>query len=130
MKNALSAGVLYFAIVFAAGFALGAMRIFAIAPRVGELGAVAIELPLILAISWFACARLIRRFNVAQQGAPRLLMGALAFTLLMTAEFLLSSIGFGRSLAEQVEALWTPAGAIGLAGQIAFAIFPLLQLRR
>ena len=38
--------------VFAAAFALGALRVGLIAPQVGPLLAVALELPLVLALSW------------------------------------------------------------------------------
>ncbi len=45
----------------------------------------------------------------------------------MLAEALLASLIFGRSISEQGEAWMTIAGALGLGGQIAFALFPLLQ---
>jgi hypothetical protein len=36
----------------------------------------------------------------------------------------------GRSLVDQVAAYGSPAGAIGLAAQMIFAIFPVIQDRR
>ena len=128
--SAVAAGAAYFAIVFAAGFALGAVRTLFLAPTTGETVAVALELPLMLAISWLACRSVIRRFAVPDAPAPRLLMGGGAFALLIIAEILLATLIFGKSLEEQGEAWTNAAGALGFAGQIAFAVFPLLQRSR
>lgn len=128
--SAVAAGAAYFAIVFAAGFALGAVRTLFLAPMTGETIAVALELPLMLAISWLACRAEIRRFAVPDARAPRLLMGGSAFALLIIAETLLATLLFDRSLSEIGEAWTTAAGALGLGGQIAFAVFPLLQRAR
>jgi hypothetical protein len=57
-------------------------------------------------------------------------MGAIAFALLMSAEIGLSVVLFHRPLGEFFAALTSPAGSIGLAGQLAFAAFPVLQLQR
>ena len=54
MQSALKAGIFYFATVFAVGFALGTIRVLTIVPRVGEMVAIVIEVPFILAISWLA----------------------------------------------------------------------------
>jgi hypothetical protein len=54
-------------------------------------------------------------------------MGAAGFALLMGAEIALSFLAFGRTLAEHLAAYRTPAGTIGLAAQLAFAIFPLIR---
>lgn len=129
MKNALAAGALYFVVAFGAGFVLGTIRVFALAPRIGEIAAVAIELPLMLTISWIACGRLIRAFAVPEAAAARALMGTVAFMLLIGAELALGVAAFGRTFAEQIAAWKSPAGALGIAGQIAFALFPLAMRR-
>ncbi len=126
---ALRAGLAYAALVFAAGFALGAIRVMLLTPAAGELAAVALELPLILALSWLACGALLRRITVAPRTGPRLLMGAAALTALLAAEAALSALAFGRGLAEWSASLARPAGTLGLAGQGAFALFPWLRLR-
>lgn len=46
------AGLAYFTLVFAAGFALGTARVLVLLPGVGETTAVLLELPLILTVSW------------------------------------------------------------------------------
>jgi hypothetical protein len=128
MRNALKAGFFYFSIVFAAGFLLGTLRVLVLVPAVGETQAVLVETPVILALSWFVSASLVIRCRVAAKIGPRLVMGAAAFTLLMLAEAGLSILAFGRSLAEHLASFGTSAGTIGLLGQIAYALFPALQL--
>ena len=130
MPPVISAAALYFAIVFAAGFGLGTLRVFVIAPALGEGAAVALELPVMLALSWLACRQVLLRIPVAPSPAPRLAMGGLAFALLMAAELVLSVAAFGRTVADHIAAYQTAPALLGLAGQIAFALFPLTQARR
>src|SRR5262249_20626666 len=108
------------------GFALGTIRVLMIAPRLGELPAVLLEAPVMLILSWLACGASIRAFGVRGRG-PGLVMGAAAFGLLMCAGFARSLLAFDRSRAEIVGAFAAPAGAIGLASQVAFGLFPLLR---
>ena len=124
------AGIQYFVMVFTAGFVLGTVRTMAVAPRTGEFGAVLLELPIMLAVSWWICAWLIRRHGVAGRWPARAAMGGVAFTLLMLAEWALALGPLSRSAADQWSHYATAAGALGLAGQLLFAAFPLLQLYR
>jgi hypothetical protein len=125
MANALAAGFRYFLIVFAIGFALGTVRTLLLAPRIGDLAAVALELPAMLAAAWWVCGKLVRRLPDGL--APRVLMGGTAFILLMVAELAMSIWLFGRSPAAYATGLATSAGVLGLAGQIAFALLPLIH---
>ncbi|WP_133162197.1 hypothetical protein [Hyphococcus luteus] len=125
--SALKAGLVYFLSVFAVGFMLGTIRVLLIEPHLGALGAVLLETPFILAASWLFCRCWIGRFNVPSALVSRLGMGAIAFALLIAAEILLGLYGFGRSLADQIAAWRSPPGALGLAGQILFGLFPLVQ---
>jgi hypothetical protein len=84
----LAPALAYFAPVFAAAFAFGALRVMLIAPAVGAFAAVAIEVPLILALSWLIAGRVLRRWPMAPGAA--LGTGALAFLILMLAEFALA----------------------------------------
>jgi hypothetical protein len=127
VQSALKAGFAYFTIVFAVGFLLGALRVLALVPRLGEALAVAIELPLMLAVSWLVCKSLITRFSVPRGLVPRIAMGGLAFGLLMVAEISVSVLGFRRTISEHLANYQTAAAAMGLLGQLAFALFPAIQ---
>lgn len=121
----LKPALLYFALTFAAGFMLGALRMFLIAPRIGAVAAVLIECPFILLASYFIARRILGHFAPNAVASRRLLMGLIAFAMLMTAE-LLMSWAQGISPQEFSNSLFKTAGAIGLAGQILFAFIPLL----
>lgn len=127
--RAVEAGVTYFAIVFAAGFVLGTVRVLLLVPQLGELPAALLELPIMLGISWFVCAKLIARYEVPPRIPPRLTMGFVAFGLLMLAELALSLTLFGRSMTDFVQALATPHGMTGLAGQVLFGLMPVIRMR-
>jgi hypothetical protein len=121
--------MVYFAAVFAVGFALGAIRTVIVAPRMGETTAVLVELPIILVVSWAACRQIVALLSVPAGQLPRSVMGGVAFVLLIAAEFVLG-IGLGRSLAATAAAYATVGGMLGLAGQVAFGLFPLVQRAR
>ncbi len=126
MASSLKAAALFVAVVFAAGFVLGTLRVLVVEPALGPVIAVLLELPVMLVISWLVCTRIIAWCNVADTAIDRLAMGALAFALLMTVETLLG-LAIGRPVSEQLAAYGTLAGQLGLAGQIAFAMAPLVQ---
>lgn len=132
MAAALKAGVLYFAIVFAAGFVLGALRVMVAVPRLGETGSVLLELPVMLTLSWLVCAWLVRREAVPAAMLERIVMGLAAFGLLMVAEAGVSVFAFGRTPAAHFDTYRAAAAQIGLAAQVGFAAIPLVQawLRR
>ena len=128
MKLVLLTGTVYVAAVFAAGFVLGVLRTLVLVPLLGELGAVLVELPVILTISWLVCARILRRWPLSLPSAVG--MGAIAFLLLMGAEVGLSTLLAGRSLAEHLALYSQLPYQVGLAGQLAFASFPWVHARR
>jgi hypothetical protein len=127
VSRSIRAGLLYFAIVFAAGFALGTLRVLVVVPQVGELSAVLAELPILLGVSWVVCGYAIRRCDVDATFDARGAMGLFAFSVLMAVEYLMANVGFGRSLAEHLSRYAEPAQALGLAGQIAFGAMPLFR---
>ncbi len=128
-RRVFGAAASYFAVTFAVAFILGALRQTVVAPRLGALAAVAIEVPLILGVSWVAAGWAVRRFAVPAGLAPRLAMGGIAFGLLQVSEF-----GFAAALGTPPEAyaaaFFTAPGALGLAAQVAFALMPLAVVDR
>lgn len=122
------AGLTYFALVFGAGFALGAIRVLILVPRVGETLAILFELPIMLALSWVACRWLIACFDVPAALIARLVMGGVAFAILMFAEVGVPTLALGRSLLDHLEEFRKLPALLGLAGQLAFAGFPLVQM--
>jgi hypothetical protein len=128
LRPALSAALAYFILVFAAGFIMGTVRVFLIAPHLGAIGAVLAELPVMLAVSWFVCGWTLRRFRVPARWSVRFVMGAAAFVLLMAAELLVSLFVFGLSISQHFTTYESLAGITGLSAQLAFAVFPLVQL--
>jgi hypothetical protein len=130
MSAALKAGALYFIIVFALGFGLGTLRVLVIIPVVGELAAVIIELPVMLVASWLACGGVLAKVPVPAALAPRLVMGVVAFVLLMAAEVAVSVFGFGRSVVAHLATYQALPAQLGLAAQAAFAAFPAARIRR
>ena len=108
-------------------FVLGTVRGPPVAPSIGELPAVLIEAPIMLAASWWICARVMRRFGVGPTRWARLIVGALSLGLLMVFEFMGGCLILGRSGAQQLAAITTVAGLVGLTGRMLFATIPALQ---
>ena len=124
------AGSAYAVVVYLIGFALGAIRVFVLVPRLGATVSVLLESPLILSASWLISKAAVKRFEVPEQIAVRVMMGAIAFAVLMSGEFAVFVLVFGRPRSAYLPSLATVPGAIGLAAQLAFATFPALQARR
>ena len=129
LPQAALAGLAYFALVFLIGFALGTVRVFVIVPAIGETAAVFLELPVILGACWIVSGVLTRRLIQPGDTVAALIMGGLAFALLMVAELILSILVFERTLPDHLAHWLTLAGAAGLIGQVAFALFPWIQGR-
>ena len=124
----IQAAISYFAIVFVAGFVLGTIRTLIIAPQTGELTAVAMELPLMIAISWWACGVVVHRLKPASEVPSRLAIGLIALALLLVAEVAVS-LGLGLTLRQHVALYATTPVQLGLFGQLLFALFPLLRMK-
>lgn len=127
MLAAVLGGLGYAGSVFAVGFALGTVRVLVLAPWLGAFAAVALELPVILLASWYLAGVLVRRAAVPATVPARALMGATALVALLVAEALLAVLAFGRTFGAHLAAYGTPAGALGLAGQFAFAALPTVR---
>ncbi|MCX9145816.1 hypothetical protein [Erythrobacter sp. WG] len=127
--RAVRAAVSYWAMIFALGFVLGTARVLWIAPALGLVPATLLELPVMLGASWWASGFLLRRHGVSAAGEA-LAMGVLAFALLLAAECGLAGVLSGESPAQWLAGLAQPHAALGLAGQVVFALIPWWRSRR
>jgi len=116
-------GLLYFIIIFTLAFATGVVRTLLVAPLLGSVAAICLEVPVILAASWFVASKLVRgrSFSLAQRAA----IGALAFALTMVSEAALSHLLRGQNIWQWAAAVATPLGLFGLAAQLGFASMPV-----
>lgn len=121
------AACVYASSVFAIGFVLGAMRVLLVAPRVGSVAAVSLEAPFMLAASWKMSRWSARKYGLPANTSAALLMGAIAFAVLMFMEFCTAVLGFGKTVGEYFASFLSAPGAIGFAAQLCFAAFPFLQ---
>lgn len=130
MRRALTAGLSYGLIVFGFGFVLGVIRTFVLLPVVSPVTAVLIELPFMLLISWLVARWLVARHRVPALSEARAAMGALGFAVLMSFELALAYLLYGLRPAEYLPLVVQPEALPGLAGQLVFAVIPLLLGRR
>jgi hypothetical protein len=87
MSSILKAAAACFALVFGAGFALGAARVLWIAPRIGARSAELLEMPVMLVVVVAAARWLVRRFPRIHGRAGWYGAGGLAAGLILTADF-------------------------------------------
>jgi len=121
------AGVLYFALVFGAGFVLGPIRILWVVPRLGTRVAELLEAPIMLVIAIVAARWIVRRLLVPPTPSSRL---GIALSLLLIAEFTLVLWLRGISIREYLAARDPVAGTVYYLMLGAFAVMPLLAARR
>jgi hypothetical protein len=127
MCEIVKAGLIYFAIVFVAGFILGIVRTLFLVPIFGDVISVCIELPFMLCFSWAACGWLLRRHVTQSRPASLLALGLFALGCLLFAEAAISIAFSGLSFSEHIALYRSLPALIGLLGQILFASFPFIR---
>ena len=120
------AGVLYFALVFGAGFVLGTIRTLWIVPRLGTRMSELMETPIMLVISIVAARWTVLRLAVPSVPSARLVMGGIALVLMLVAEF-----GFvlwlrGISIRDYLATRDPVSGTVYYVMLGVFAVMPLL----
>jgi hypothetical protein len=124
--HCVQAGLTYFALVFGTGFALGAIRVPFLVPRLGERTAELLEMPLMFIAIVFAARYVVRKFSIAPLTWPRLHVGLLALALLVAAELSLVFALQQRSLAQYVAGRDPISGSVYLLMLWVFALMPLI----
>src|SRR5688572_9257848 len=84
-----TSSAVYFAIVFGAGVVFGTFRVMGLVPTVGVRAAELMELPLMLTVVFFTARWINRRFLTERDQSARLIVGVVAFALLLLAELIL-----------------------------------------
>ena len=126
----LRAGVVYFALVFGAGFTLGVVRELFLVPRLGVRTAELVEIPVMLCLAFVAAQWVVGRFSLPWAIASRLGMGITALVLLLLAELCVAVGLRGLSVSEAFvsrDPVSCTAYRIAIA---AFALMPLAAWRR
>jgi len=126
----LKAGVLYFALVFGAGFVLGTVRTLWIVPRVGTRMAELMETPIMLVVTIVAARWIVLRLTVQSVPSARLGMSGIALVLMLVAEF-----GFvlwirGQTIREYFASRDPVAETVYFGMLAVFVVMPLLVGRR
>lgn len=124
--NALRYGIVYFALVFGAGFVLGTIRVLAVAPRIGARYAELIEMPVMLAVIYLAARFVVSKMHPAKSTLPFLVTGLVALALLLAIEFTLVLGLQGISLEQYLDSRDAIAFGAYLASLIVYALMPLI----
>ena len=122
----LKAGALYFALVFGAGFVLGAIRIMWVVPRFGIRMAELMEAPIMFVVTILAARWIVRRLAVLPKVSSRLGMGCVGLGLMLVAEFTLVLWLRGLSISEYLASRDPVSGTVYYVMLGVFAIMPLL----
>ena len=122
----LKAGVLYFALVFGAGFVLGAIRIIWVVPRFGTRIAELMETPIMFVVTLLAARWIVRRLAVPPKPSSRLGMGCVGLGLMLVAEFTLVLWLRGLSISEYLVSRDPVSGTVYYVMLGVFCIMPLL----
>jgi hypothetical protein len=125
----MKAAVLYFILVFGAGFVLGFIRIMWIVLRFGTRIAELIEMPLMFVVISVAARWIVRRLAVPYTLSIRLGMGCIALGLSLVAEITFVLWLRGLSISEYLASRDPVSGTVYYLMLCVFAIMPLLVAR-
>ena len=127
LLNILKAAVVYFALVFGAGFVLGPIRIVFIVPRFGVRLAELMEFPVMLVVIVLTSRWLVRKFQLA---AHAWLVGLLALGLMIAFEFTLVLWLRGLTLSEYFRERDPVAGVVYYLMLLVFAAMPFFMAHK
>lgn len=116
----------YFALVFGAGFLLGILRVFWLAPVLGARAAELAETPVMLIVIFFAARWIAKRFAAPSSATVRLGIGLIALVCLLAVEFTVVLWLQGITIRESIANRDPVSGAVYAASLILFALMPLL----
>jgi hypothetical protein len=121
----LRAALVYFLVVFAAGFVLGVVRVLFMVPRVGTRVAELAEVPVMFVVIILAARWIVRRFHLPPSRPPRLGVGLTALALMLVTELAVVLWLQGVTLAQYVANRDPVAGTIYLVMLVVFGLMPV-----
>lgn len=122
------AALIYFALVFSAGFLLGVVRVLALEPRVGERVAELAEMPIMLVVSWISAGLIVRKYRASLNDARAAVVGLMALLLLVLAEATLV-VARGLDFYDYVAARDPVSGTAYLIALVIFGAMPWIRQR-
>jgi hypothetical protein len=128
--DVVKAGALYFAVVFAAGIVLGAIRTRWVAPRVGTGTAELMEAPIMLGVTILGARWTVVRLVVPSVSSARLGMGSIALVFMLVAELGLALPIRGLLIKEYLAGRDAVSGSVYYVMLVVLAILPLLVARK
>ena len=128
--RALTAGALYFALVFGSGWILGPVRELWVVPRLGRTAGVLLEAPLMLAVTFSAARWVVRRLSLPPAPWTRAATGLTALGLLLVAKVAGMRWLRGLSVADYLAGFRSIAGGVTVFLFLLFAAMPALVGRR
>lgn len=129
MKNILHYSSIYFGIVFAFGFALGAIRVLLLVPYLGEENSELLEVPFMIFVCYLS-ARYVVTLAGDRSTAPQMVVvGILALLYLLAVEF--SAVLWLRelSVAEYLNSKYSVAGIAYVVSLVLYTTFPYVVYR-
>lgn len=129
MTSVIRLAVIYFAIVFAVGFALGAVRVLWLVPALGERWAELSEMPLMWLASYLTARYLLSRSRDGLYWTDALWAGLLALLLLLAVEFT-AVLGLrGLTLSDYLASRDWVSGTAYMVSLLIYAFMPALVWR-
>ena len=126
----LKAGVIYFALVFGAGFVLAVIHLLWVVPHFGMRMTELMETPIMFVVTLVVARWIVRRLAVPPTLSSRLGMGCIALALLLVAEFTLVLWLQGLSLSDYLASQDPVSRTVYYVKFGVFAIMPLVVARR
>jgi hypothetical protein len=124
-------GSIYFALVFAAGFALGTIRVLVVEPRIGTRYAELIEMPAMLFVIYQTAKYVVSKMPDTTSGIPYLIIGATALVFLLLFEFTLVLGLQGLTIDQYLNSRDGIAFSAYIFSLIIFGLMPwLIKIRR
>lgn len=130
LMQVLQTAVLYFLLVFGAGFVLGTGRVLFLVPLLGERTAELLEMPLMLGVIVFSARWIVRHILDEHRRASALSIGFIAMGLVLIADLVVGMSLRGLSAAEVFLNRDPVSGTAYYMSLLLFAVMPAILARR